>query len=164
MSKEKLAPSIPILIFALVQTQTGLESRGLTWSGSGASTPIPRIMCCFDPVVRKTFRASVQPSKNGTSLTLCSALCLSPSICLSVSSWLSYLLILFRNAVHCVTGLWLIACQFQLWHIRAPSPPRTDIKAVTVGSFYCSHGFHTARLSVSQLPFYFVTALPNCNM
>lgn len=79
----------------------------------------------------------------------------------SLPAWLSYLFILFRNAVHCVTGLWLIACQFRLWHIREDNPPphhhhhpfqhrEIHIKAVTVCSFHCSHWFHTAWWSVSQ--------------
>lgn len=35
---------------------------------------------------------------------------------------LSRLFVALGNAVHCVAGLRLIVCQFELWHIRGPNP------------------------------------------
>lgn len=62
----------------------------------------------------------------------------------SLPSWLSYLFILFRNAVHCVTGLRLIACQFQLWHIREANPPLSPLfsnRRETLKSWQCAPFF-----------------------
>lgn len=69
---------------------------------------------------------------------------------------LSRLFVALGNAVHCVAGLRLIVCQFELWHIRGPnpSPPPTEqrrtFKAPAVGSFCCSQSFLTVGSSVSQ--------------
>lgn len=73
---------------------------------------------------------------------------------------LSRLFVALGNAVHCVAGLRLIVCQFELWHIRGPNPsPRTPpppteqrrtFKAPAVGSFCCSQSFLTVGSSVSR--------------
>lgn len=62
--------------------------------------------CCSNPV------------KGDISLWKSSTSSLPPSL----PPRLSRLFVALGNAVHCVAGLRLIVCQFELWHIRGPNP------------------------------------------